>query len=28
VRTVQSSVSSTVWYAVIWPDDGEVVGDF
>jgi prepilin-type N-terminal cleavage/methylation domain-containing protein len=28
VRTVQSSVSSTVWFAVIWPNDGLVVGDF
>jgi prepilin-type N-terminal cleavage/methylation domain-containing protein len=28
VRTVLSSISSTVWFAVVWPDDGQPVGDF
>jgi prepilin-type N-terminal cleavage/methylation domain-containing protein len=28
VRTVQTSISSTVWFAAIWPDDGQVLGDW
>jgi hypothetical protein len=28
VRTVPSSISSTVWFAAIWPDDGQPVGDW
>jgi prepilin-type N-terminal cleavage/methylation domain-containing protein len=28
VRTVPTSISSTVWFAVIWPDDGQVVGNW
>jgi type II secretory pathway pseudopilin PulG len=28
VRTVPGSISSTVWFAAIWPDDGQVVGDW
>jgi prepilin-type N-terminal cleavage/methylation domain-containing protein len=28
VRNVATSISSTVWFAVIWPDDGQVVGDW
>jgi prepilin-type N-terminal cleavage/methylation domain-containing protein len=28
VRTVPSSISSTVWFAAIWPDDGQVLGDW
>jgi hypothetical protein len=26
VRTVPTSINSTVWFAAIWPDDGQVVG--
>src|SRR5262249_46917442 len=26
VRTVRTSISSTVWFAAIWPDDGQVLG--
>jgi prepilin-type N-terminal cleavage/methylation domain-containing protein len=26
VRTVPSTISSTVWFAAIWPDDGQVLG--
>jgi hypothetical protein len=28
VRNVQTSISSTVWFAAIWPDDGQVLGDW
>jgi prepilin-type N-terminal cleavage/methylation domain-containing protein len=28
VRTVPTSISSTVWFAAIWPDDGLVLGDW
>ena len=28
VRTVRTSISSTVWFAAIWPDDGQVLGDW
>ena len=28
VRTVTTSISSTVWFAAIWPDDGLVPGDW
>lgn len=28
VRTVQTSVSSLTWFAVIWPDDGNSIGDW
>jgi prepilin-type N-terminal cleavage/methylation domain-containing protein len=28
VRSVQTSISSTVWFAVIWPDDGQIVGEW
>src|SRR5262249_17036966 len=28
VRTVPTSISSTVWFAAIWPDDGQVLGDW
>ena len=28
VRTVQSSIRSTVWFAVVWPDDGLAIGDW
>src|SRR5262245_50250156 len=28
VRTVPTSISSTVWFAAIWPDDGEVLGNW
>jgi prepilin-type N-terminal cleavage/methylation domain-containing protein len=28
VRTVPPSISSTVWFAAIWPDDGQVLGDW
>src|SRR5262249_22855035 len=29
VRSVKSSINSTVWFAVVWPDDGQVVpGDW
>jgi hypothetical protein len=28
VRTVTTSISSTVWFAAVWPDDGQVVGDW
>jgi prepilin-type N-terminal cleavage/methylation domain-containing protein len=28
VRTVNPSISSTVWFAAIWPDDGQVLGDW
>jgi prepilin-type N-terminal cleavage/methylation domain-containing protein len=28
VRTVPTSISSTVWFAAIWPDDGQVPGDW
>jgi prepilin-type N-terminal cleavage/methylation domain-containing protein len=28
VRTVQTSINSTVWFAAIWPDDGQVLGDW
>jgi prepilin-type N-terminal cleavage/methylation domain-containing protein len=26
VRTVPTTISSTVWFAAIWPDDGQVLG--
>jgi prepilin-type N-terminal cleavage/methylation domain-containing protein len=28
VRTVKPSVSSAVWFAVCWPDDGQTIGDW
>src|SRR5262249_9184912 len=28
VRNVRTSISSTVWFAAIWPDDGQVLGDW
>ncbi len=28
VRNVRTSVSSTTWFAVIWPDDGLSIGDW
>jgi prepilin-type N-terminal cleavage/methylation domain-containing protein len=28
VRSVKTSISSTVWFAAIWPDDGQVLGDW
>jgi prepilin-type N-terminal cleavage/methylation domain-containing protein len=28
VRSVKTSISSTVWFAAIWPDDGNVLGDW
>jgi prepilin-type N-terminal cleavage/methylation domain-containing protein len=28
VRTVPAAISSTVWFAAIWPDDGQPVGDW
>jgi prepilin-type N-terminal cleavage/methylation domain-containing protein len=28
VRTVPTSINSTVWFAAIWPDDGQVLEDF
>jgi prepilin-type N-terminal cleavage/methylation domain-containing protein len=28
VRTVKTSISSTTWFAAIWPDDGQVLGDW
>jgi prepilin-type N-terminal cleavage/methylation domain-containing protein len=28
VRTVRTSISSTTWYAAIWPDDGIPLGDW
>jgi prepilin-type N-terminal cleavage/methylation domain-containing protein len=28
VRTVTTSISSTVWFAAIWPDDGQPLGDW
>jgi hypothetical protein len=28
VRNVQTSISSLVWFAAIWPDDGEPMGDW
>jgi prepilin-type N-terminal cleavage/methylation domain-containing protein len=28
VRNVTTSISSTVWFAAIWPDDGQVLGDW
>jgi prepilin-type N-terminal cleavage/methylation domain-containing protein len=28
VRSVNTSISSTVWFAAIWPDDGQVLGDW
>jgi prepilin-type N-terminal cleavage/methylation domain-containing protein len=26
VRSVRTSISSTVWFAAIWPDDGQILG--
>jgi prepilin-type N-terminal cleavage/methylation domain-containing protein len=28
VRSVRSSISSTTWFAAVWPDDGQVLGDW
>src|SRR5262245_32935093 len=28
VRSVQTSISSTLWFAIIWPDDGQIVGNW
>jgi prepilin-type N-terminal cleavage/methylation domain-containing protein len=28
VRTVSPSISSTTWFAAVWPDDGQVLGDW
>jgi prepilin-type N-terminal cleavage/methylation domain-containing protein len=28
VRSVRTSISSTVWFAAIWPDDGQILGDW
>jgi prepilin-type N-terminal cleavage/methylation domain-containing protein len=28
VRSVTTSISSTVWFAAVWPDDGQVAGDW
>jgi prepilin-type N-terminal cleavage/methylation domain-containing protein len=28
VRSVSSTISSTVWFAAVWPDDGQVLGDW
>ena len=28
VRSVQTSISSLVWFAAIWPDDGQSLGDW
>jgi prepilin-type N-terminal cleavage/methylation domain-containing protein len=28
VRTVTTSISSTVWFAAVWPDDGQVAGEW
>lgn len=28
VRNVKSSISSTIWFAAIWPEDGKALGDW
>jgi prepilin-type N-terminal cleavage/methylation domain-containing protein len=28
VRSVTTNISSTVWFAAVWPDDGQVAGDW
>ncbi|HEY1378381.1 MAG TPA: DUF1559 domain-containing protein [Gemmataceae bacterium] len=28
VRSVTTSISSVVWFAAVWPDDGQVLGDW